>query len=611
MSLRQIRRLRELKQAAANEQKDSGSEPASSDLEETNRNKNTRNIFSKNLLSSDSSSSSSSSPSEAEEEGRTIPIAESPKIVAAPKIQAKKTAPKVKPKEKAVARPGIKFELDPSLKIDIKILNPASELKRIFGASVPSVPFRGIKRRHWLIQPEAGWPLVVKECFRMEICKADSAFRLVPEPEYESKLKTLSRIVITHDVEALYQFVHFNPFHVHGLIQLASTFIEKSEYENAYQLVRRSLYALQSSFLPAFHPNSKSLLLSQDSIFSSVLLRALLLYSHLLAGQGCSRTSFEILKVVYAMEGGMLAGCPRTHALIHIEAAAYKADQFSRISHFINYNRLHDIFPGSAFLFAIALKKVGQDSDDPVTISDVRRSCSEKTTATCALMKALLMFPFAVKIIFGLDNPNGVARTSDPFTNRLALAFASKCSARIKIDDQIMQWVKAVIDNRLPGILAQGLLELEPRKPSWLLSGYSSLSSAEFEWGKSSSGSFVEPKDILDSEAQVLEIYSEEAGEEELRNQTRESTGTQMRVPVSLESNPVAAFFQTLLPWATVDTAGTEATPFTANTFLRQLQSSIGIGQPVIAPADQSYSDSENSHSHSGSSDDEEIFMDR
>ena len=599
MSLRQIRKLKELKHAAGGTESDDAEELQISERRKTN-------VFSQ--LAMDDSESS-----EEEEAAHETPSS-SPEAVPSlgDKVEAGKPksvlkVAKKKKTEKSIEKQKIGMVLDPSLKIDLRALNPSSELRRIFGASAPSVPFRGIKRRHWLIEPEGGWPLVVKDTLRMEVCP-DGSFRLFPEPDYESKLKILSRIVLSHDVEALYQFVHLNPFHAHGLIQLASTLIEKAEFEKAYQLVRRSLYALQSSFLPGFHPD-KSLILSNDSLFSSLLLRSMLLYSHLLSGQGCSRTSFEVIKLVFAMEGGMLSGCPRTHALLHLDAAAYKADQFNWISNFVSSNRLMDVFPGSAFLFAIAQKKNNIDlSDTHFSIKEIRKSPDESTPASVALIRALLMFPAGFRIIFGRDPPSGLSRLSDPFTNRLALAFSTKCGARIKIDDVLMNWIDRVVDTQLPNVIKLGLTQLEPSRPQWLLDGYSALSSAEFEWGNNSSGSFVEPRHILEMESQLLEIYSDEGGPSLSRNS---AMAPQLSYPVSLESNPIAAFLQTLLPWSNVDMTGTEAIPVTGNSLLRQIQSSLGIARASSdVPIIQAAPDHAEEASDSGGSDEEEVIMD-
>ena len=606
MSLRQIRKLKALKQAVERRVNDEEEEPeveAEVDLVAHHRRPV---VFSKLALESDDSDSSSSCSSFRESSVSPAPNVPMEGLAKKPLTDSKKPNAKKmgkKPVESNEMK-SIGYVLDPALKIDVRAFNPSSELRRIFGSSAASGPFRGIKRRHWLIEPQAAWPLVVKDCFKMEIT-AEKSFRLLPEPDYESKLKILSRIVITHDIDALYQFVQFNPFHTHGLIQLASILIEKGEFENAYQLVRRSLYALQSSFLPSFHPN-QSVLLSNDSVFSSILLRALLLYSHLLAGQGCCRTSLEIMKLVYALEGGMHVGCPHTHALLHLEAAAYKADQFGWISSFVSANKLTQTFPGSAFLFAIAQKKRGIDSET-ISITEIKNlEISESTPATCALIRALLRFPFTVKLIFGRDNPKGVSKTSDPFINKLALAFSIKCSSRIKIDQPIIQWIDDIIEKQLPVILSQGLSQLDNTVPLWLSEGYSNLSSAEFEWGKNASGSFVEPRNILDSEAHILEMYSDEGP-----NSGNASAAPPLRFPVSLESNPVAAFFQTLLPWSSIDTTGTEATPLTADSLLRRLQSSLGIDRDTAPPVIQDAAGHDGSGSESLSSDDEEIIMDR
>ena len=504
--------------------------------------------------------------------------------------------------------------LDASLKLETRMLHPGSELRRIFGSTPGAPKTRVIKRKHWLVEPDKNWPMVVRDTFRMEVC-FDGSHRLVPEPDYEAKLKTLMRIVVTHDVEALYQFVQFNPFHPHGLIQLATILIEqRSEFENAYQLVRRALFAYQSAFSPSFHP-TKSLIVTKDSIFTASMLRALLLYAHLLAGQGCVRTSLEVLKLLYAMEGGMITGSPTTHALMHIDTAAFRAEQYDWLSEFLSENGLTDVFPGSSLLFAISQKIREVDSDVVATIPKsvvMSNRMNKSTPATTALVRTILMFPSCVKLVLNRDMP-GVTRTTDPFTNKLVHAFGVRGLPAVKANDQIIAWMNSVVDKVLPMTIKEtGLTSLPASKPEWLTNGYSNITSAEFEWGKSASGTFVEPEAIRESEVHILEVYSEEGY---VPATTR--AAPRLGHAVSLESNPVAAFFETLLPWSRVDVTGTESNPVTVRGLLEQLQTSLGLGRgdvedapadPVIQEAAHHWNGSQDG-SESSDDDDEEIQM--
>jgi hypothetical protein len=463
-----------------------------------------------------------------------------------------------------------------------------------------------IKRKHWLIEPDdEKWPLVVKDTFKMEVC-SDQSHRLVPEPDYEQKLRILSRIIITHDIDALYQFVQLNPFNPHGLIQLSTILIgQRSEFETAYQLIRRALFAFQSAFIPSFHP-SKSVALSTDSIFSSTLLRALLLYSQLLAGQGCSRTSLEIMKLIYAMEGGMTSGSPITHILLHIDSMAIRSGEYDWYSKFVTENHLYDVFPGHAIQFAIAQKNREIDEARTVTRPELIGRMSQETPATVALIRAALTFPQTVREIVGRD-VDGIERKVEPFTNKLIQAWISKGSpSAIKANEKIFNWIQSVLVS-LNELLPSNICTLKHRQPEWLLGGYQNITSAEFSWGSG----YVEPSPILESEAQILEIYADEG-------YTAPAPGLDRMAPrlthaVSLESNPIAAFFQTLLPWSTVDVHGTEATPITAAGMLQQLRAGLGLEridpEPLIQDADGiSGEDSPESHSESAQSEDEIVM---
>jgi hypothetical protein len=607
MSLRQIRRLKEL----ADPKSPDVAEELPEDQEEYPKKKPT--VF--NRLALSESESSSSDESEQPSEHEKAQTGDIPGRGAAPMVSKPKTSRNSKKKgsRKVDSESGAGSEVktdnsiqsakEETVKVDIRMLNPSNELRRIFGKEVRSKRNAISKRRHWLIEPAKEWPLVIRDTFRMEVTR-EGSFRLVPESVYEAKMKILARIVVSHDIEALYQFIQFNPFHVHGLLQLALILIDqRKEYENAFELIRRALFALQSAFMPSFHPD-KSVILSPDSLFTTSLLRCLLLYSHLLAGQGCVRTSLEVLKLIYLMEGGMATACPITHALLHLDSAAFRADQFEFLSLFATKNGLADALPGTAFLFALAQKERGIDleSVDSVREKDVRAPLTEKTPASIALIRAALRFPGPIKLAIGREL-EGLSRSTDLLTNKLTLAFSSKTVAYVKSRDDLVRWIETVLEKSIPR-LANSLARSHPTvNPEWLMEGYGNITSSEFEWGQSASSNFVEPARILETESQILEMYSED---EFVRPRPATSSRGSSSYPVSLESNPVAVFLQTLLPWSRIDHTGTEATPVTAQSLIDRMNETLGWNQEtrVIEQADRS-SDSQSA----GESEEEELEM--
>ena len=579
MSLRQVRRLRELSRVP--ETSPTFSEESEDEIVHTKR-----SVFA-NLQASSSESSSS----EDEEPARPAVVAP---VIALSKPKKKKTsAPRAeklanKKSSEEQVKKNIDSVIDPTIVLDIKYLNPSNELRRIFGRQVTGPQRRQVvsKRRHWLIQPaDRTWPLSVKDCFRMELCR-DGSHRLVPENEYESKLKILVRIVASHDIEALYQFIQFNPFHVHGLCQLALILIEqRKEFENAYELIKRALYSLQSCFLPSFHPD-KSLVLSKDSMFTSTVFRCLMLYAHLLAGQGCLRTSLEVWKLIYLMEGGMATACPVTHALLHLDSAAFRSEQYELVSAYTSSNNITEILPGTALVFAIAQKLRNIDLDasewNAIQSSELKKSVSPTTPATVALIRCTLMFPSVIKAVLGRDISDLIpgGQSNDILINKLVQAFTIKTLPSIKTKDAIMSWINQVLDI----VNLKRFKTLKPITPPWLSAAYSNIVSSEFEWG-SQAASFVETAPILESESQIMEMYLEDAP---LRPAT--ASGPGLSHAVSLDSNPVAAFLQTLLPWSRVDTSGTESTPITARGLMDRL---FGPREPSDSETDQDQTEDE------------------
>jgi hypothetical protein len=595
MSLRQIRRIREL---AENDKAVSGS-PGSSSEDDLPALPVRKSAFAR-LEDSDSSSSDSSDGAEVrntELPSGTAPLSQSSKV-------APKSSNSRKPRQdkSIVAEPKSKSVMDESLDLSIRLLNPSSELRRIFGSTANTA--RGIKRavsrrKHWLIEPEANWPMVVPFSFKMEAC-GDGSFRLTPDSAYERKLEILARIVLTHDVEALYHFVELNPFHAHGLVQLASVLIsQRSEFEAAYGLVRRAIFAYQSAFVPSFHPD-KSVILSPDSFFSSSRLRALLLYSHLLSGQGCVRTSLEVMKLVYAMEGGMIRGCPKTHAILHLDSLGVKAGNWEWIVKFGIGNGLVDVLPGWALGVAIGLKQMeGGESDDGERITSEkiirlsRRTLTNESSAETALIRAVCLFPDLFRNL--VTDPLLVSKhTADPFTNKLIQAFISKGGLEvIKSNEKILTWIRLVLKKVRP------LDKLIINRPAWITHSFNDVTATEFAWG--ASASYTEPTGILNDETELISMYANDGVVEPAVHAPSVASH-----PVSLDSNPLAAFLQTLLPWSTIDRTGTEATPVTATGLLDHLRTTLGMGRTINDQIIQEASDSDNDHR---SASEEEIDM--
>ena len=307
----------------------------------------------------------------------------------------------------------------------------------------------------------------------------------------------------------------------------------------------------------------------------------------------------------------MSTGAPRTHVLLHMDTMAMRSGEYEWLSKFASYNGLTDSLPSTALLFALAQKRRGIE-DGPKRPVTVPKSIGESMDATSALIRALCMFPQLSRVVYGTDL-DCIPKKVDTFTNKLIQAFVTKgFPETIKVNDDWKVWTESVRKIINAGDF-KVVASLNHLKPDWLTQGYANITSAEFEWGKASKGSFVEPSSILESEAHVLEVYNEEGGfENEMSRMGSARDAPRLAHPVSLESNPLAAFFQTLLPWSSVDHSGTEATPITAGGLLEQLRERLGMNRvqsefdevPVIRDASDVASETSQS-----SSEDDEIEM--
>jgi len=214
------------------------------------------------------------------------------------------------------------------------------------------------------------------------------------------------------------------------------------------------------------------------------------------------------------------------------------------------------------------------------------------------------VFPHIAKEIIGKDIDSVDRKINDPFLNKLVQAWVIKGNpSTLKANEKVYAWIQHLVANWTQ-IVISGITSAKNRKPDWLVNGYQNFTTAELQWGGSG---YIEPASILESEAHVLEIYSDDG-----YVPPSSQPAPRLTHAVSLESNPVAAFFQTLLPWSNVDVTGTEAAPITATGMLQQLRAGLGIDrgteEGIIRDAGDSGSEGGESHISSDSGD--EIVMD-
>eukprot|EP00929_Paragymnodinium_shiwhaense_P101345 TRINITY_DN64369_c0_g2_i1.p1 TRINITY_DN64369_c0_g2~~TRINITY_DN64369_c0_g2_i1.p1 ORF type:complete len:818 (-),score=181.40 TRINITY_DN64369_c0_g2_i1:248-2701(-) len=180
-------------------------------------------------------------------------------------------------------------------------------------------------RRLFLIAPSAdeSWPKP-DDCPSMRPVEADDEGELVGRTVFEvedtpQSLKSLERlreVLLSQDPNMLQDYLRLgNAFSVDGLLVLAEHFRTNGSHEQASQLVRRAVYAVECGFSHGFSPFQPSggtgaqglrpavaLRLAEDFLWPGwSALRALWMYMHCLSGAGMQRTALEICKLLLAM----------------------------------------------------------------------------------------------------------------------------------------------------------------------------------------------------------------------------------------------------------------------------------------------------------------------
>lgn len=297
-------------------------------------------------------------------------------------------------------------------------------------------------RRLFLVTPTAEEPWArPDDCIAMT---ADSdgfgaaIFDFEDTPQSSRLLEQLRECLQAQDPNLLQHFLQRNQFCVDGLLTLADYLRGQSSHEQAFQIVRRAVYALECNFNPAFSPFSETgvgpaalrprvaLKLSGEAEWPGwSWLRALWLYMRGLANQGMHRTALEVCKLLLA------ATLPRdpTHSLPYLDFLCLRSRQFDALSAYAElipteYGLVADGSPPAtarldlalpSFAYSVALAgfmKAGSAPDlaalNEVCIADVTEGmkaapggASEELSAAAVvhvrMMRALLVFPLALR----------------------------------------------------------------------------------------------------------------------------------------------------------------------------------------------------------------------
>ncbi|KAF4662981.1 hypothetical protein FOL47_005974 [Perkinsus chesapeaki] len=368
-----------------------------------------------------------------------------------------------------------------------------------------------------------------------------------------------------------------------------------------------------------------SLYLSKDDpyyCFTILALRTLLIHGLLLAGQGCTRTALEVFKLLLLMDEDR----DRVHALMHLDTYAIRSHECDWLHRFVStyatlpsisddnkvaYSSLDLVMPNFAFSEALARYQQLSTANEAsaavqrVTAEDFRKALvigdrstdhadDEALGASIALMKAILLFPYTIRtLLVAMSVPlsgEGHKPWEDlfrqpPFSDArtyfmhekfgsihllMAEAYAEKAWQLWK-PAQLQDWLFSASQR-----LVELCPDLEAVRRRWstselpsLVGRYTDLSKSEF-----SMNAPVLPRALFEADNELFKTYGANF---------QPGRGDEGRANVSLESNPLVAFIQSLMPWSRVDYTGTEAEPINITAGVRgaldRITERLGLGR--------------------------------
>jgi len=469
-----------------------------------------------------------------------------------------------------------------------------SEFRRVFGREANKLQNNKYQRNQpmhfrklWLVKPTKPWvkPDVTQGALVMN--HTPDGF-LIELPKDNEKALAVAvefvQVLKTHDLGALQDFVRRYPYHVNALLSLAEVCNQRGNHEEAFLLIKRALYTLESHFHIAFHPFPRlgmapNVYLHRKSF--STLGRALLEYMHCLNGQGLFGTALEVGKFILLCEQGPALVDP-IHVMLFLDYSAIRARRYTFFDE-IHSLHFHWFLPNIAYNTALAYFNQLPKADDlldelnELYAEDCAWDSPCKNAAT-ALIRAIIMYPLIppvlvekAKIDINTSQELHGKKWADIFLNPIFRDFrtpANICpTATTAFVQNAVLWRSPVVITFLyrccrkldtwteSSVITE---DIRKAKTGWITHTdsetyqplWDSLSDILASECKEGVAERILPKSITDS-MEEFEVMAQNFMAEQLLGHNQAFPELPFTT-ISLQTHPLFVFFHSIIPWAEI-----------------------------------------------------------
>lgn len=306
------------------------------------------------------------------------------------------------------------FHLKDLLAVDVRMLNPEAEMRRIFGSKVVkeekgersgrrSLP-RGMAtptskgRKTVLVPMEDNYPPNIKgglEMTMLEDIDGIKTFKFVHSKSYQQTQFMFFQCVQSGDPQTLMNLLNQAPFHIDTLLQVSEILRHQGDNEQSLEMLTRALFAFDRALHPLFNIASGLARLPFEYPENRPFYLAIYRYIQSLGRRACWSTALEFNKLLY----GLAPEEDPYAALLSIDFYAIKARRWDFIEQLMSCPWKHvldDNFAKPNFDYANGLSQLMGTTGD-----------AQRATATSTLGAAIKKFPYFVGSLFTELRANG------------------------------------------------------------------------------------------------------------------------------------------------------------------------------------------------------------